>query len=112
MSTVTIRIYTYTDKTGRWNSCSSKGTITCFRPDLTAEVRRTVYLVCASINYSIFRFGRFWRETAQERPDTDGLAEQPQAYLLAYSSVDEATAVGYPVSLNWRRSSSVSPEGF
>ena len=82
------------------------------RPDLTAEVRRTVYLVCAVISYPIFRFGSFWRETAQERPDTDRLVEQPQAYLLAYSSVDEATAVGYPVSLNWRRSSSVSPKGF
>ena len=83
MSIVNIRIYEYAGKTGRWNSFSSKGTITYFRPDLTAEVRRTVYLVCASINYSIFRFGRFWRETAQERPDIDGLVEQPQAYLLA-----------------------------
>ena len=83
MRTVNIRIYTYTGKTGRWNSFSSKGTITCFRPDLTAEVRRTVYLVCALISYPIFRFGRFWRETVQERPDTDGLAEQSQTYLLA-----------------------------
>ena len=28
-------------------------------------------------------FRRNASETAQERPDTDGLAEQPQAYLLA-----------------------------
>ena len=40
-------------------------------------------LSCARFDQLLkIRFGRSWRETAQKRPDTDGLAEQPQAYLL------------------------------
>ena len=51
------------------------------------------------ITYSKFRFSG---ETPQERPNIDGLAEQPQAYLLAWSSVDEVIAVGDLVSVNGR----------
>jgi hypothetical protein len=29
-----------------------------------------------------FRFGHFWRETAEECPETDGLTKQLQTYLL------------------------------
>jgi hypothetical protein len=28
-------------------------------------------------------FDRFWRETVQERPETDGLTKQSQTYPLA-----------------------------
>ena len=68
MSTVNIRIYTYTGENGRWNSFSSKGTITCFRPDLTAEVRRTVYLLCALINYLISHFRPFLARNGSGTP--------------------------------------------
>jgi hypothetical protein len=41
-------------------------------------------------------FWLFWRETAQQRhPETNGLMEQTQAYLLSQSSFDEMIARVY-----------------
>ena len=61
MSTVNIRLYICTGETGRWKSFSSKGTITCSRPELKTHC---VYL----ITRLKFRFWPLLARNASETP--------------------------------------------